>query len=276
MFKILFNPEKAERHPFEMMFIAIFYSSLSIILSWQLFPEQASLFMVFLTVLSVIYVIQGAFKIEEIKNRKNLDERKLLKNHFRVLMLIVFLFIGFVVSFSFWSFIFSNETSEIIFSMQNSAVQSIRENIASSLKDTDVSGNFMSVKGLNPIIFNNLKVLFVSLLFALFFGAGAIFILVWNASIMGYVIGNFTKESFGIIGMPIAFTKYFIHGIPEMFAYITVALAGGILYVAFWRGDFVDPEKNKRIIIDTIVLILISIFFLILAAFLEVYVSPLI
>ncbi len=275
MFKLLFSPKRAQRHPFEMMLIAIFYSSVSIILSLWIFPEQASIVMVFFTVLSIIYVVQGTFKIEETKNRKKVGEEKLLKQHLKVLVFMLFLFIGFVISFSFWTFVLPPEKAAIIFSMQNSAVENVRT-IVNGVSTDFVSGNVVSMNGLVSILLNNFKVLFVSLIFALFFGAGAIFILAWNASVMGYVIGNLAKNKLGIIGMPIAFAKYFVHGIPEMMAYLTAALAGGIIYIAVWRGDFFNPERNKRMIKDVIVLILISIFLLILAALLEVYVSPLI
>lgn len=273
MFKLLFSPKRAERHPLEMMLIAIFYSSVSIILSLWIFPEQASLVMVFFTVLSIIYVVQGAFKIEEGKEKKKIKEGKLLRQHLRVLIFMLFLFIGFVISFSFWTFILPSEKAVVIFSMQNSAVQNVKAAIA-GIPGNAVLGSVITNKGLAPILFNNLKVLFVSLVFALFFGAGAIFILAWNASVMGYVIGNLAKDTLGIIGMPIAFAKYFVHGVPEMLAYLTAALAGGIIYIAVWRGDFFNPERNKRMITDVAVLILISIFLLIVAALLEVYVSP--
>lgn len=275
MFKLLFSPKRAERHPLEMMLIAIFYSSVSIIFSLWIFPEQASLVMVFFTVLSIIYVAQGAFKMEESKEKKKIKEERLLKQHLRVLIFLLFLFIGFVISFSFWTFILPSEKVATIFSMQNSAVQNVRAAIAGIPTDS-VSGSVISGKGLVPILFNNFKVLFVSLVFAFFFGAGAIFILAWNASVMGYVIGNLAKETLGLIGMPIAFAKYFVHGIPEMLAYLTVALAGGIIYISVWKGDFLDTERRNRMIKDSIILILISIFLLIAAALIEVYVSPMI
>ena len=85
MFKILFNPKKAKRHPIEMMFIGIFYSSLSILLSVHLFPEYSSLVMVFLTVLSCLYVVQGAIKLEESNERIYKSETWILKKHLRLL-----------------------------------------------------------------------------------------------------------------------------------------------------------------------------------------------
>lgn len=277
MLKILFSPKRAERHPLEMMLIAIVYSSIALWLSYFIFPQYATIVMVFFTVLSCIYVLQGAFKREEGKDKKNIAEEKLLRSHLKLLVLMLFLFIGFVISFSVWAFvmpyILPADQVALIFSSQNSSVENVRSAVA-GVSENAVSGNVVSSNGLTPILMNNLKVLLVSLLFAFFFGAGAIFVLVWNASVMGYVIGNLARDTLGLIGMPIAFAKYFVHGIPEMLAYLTAALAGGIIYMAICRGDFTNPKVNKRIIIDVVALILISIFLLIVAAFIEVYASP--
>ena len=277
MLKLLFSAKRAERHPLEMMLIAIVYSSIALWLSYFIFPQYATIVMVFFTVLSCIYVLQGAFKREEGREKKNVQEEKLLRSHLKLLILMLFLFIGFVISFSIWAFvmpyILPADQVSLIFSSQNSAVESVRAAVT-GVSGNSVSGNVVSSNGLTSILMNNIKVLLVSLLFAFFFGAGAIFVLAWNASVMGYVIGNLARNTLGLIGMPIAFAKYFVHGIPEMLAYLTAALAGGIIYMAICRGDFLNPKRNKRIIFDAIALFLISIFLLIVAALIEVYISP--
>jgi len=287
MLKILFNPKRAVRHPLEMMLIAIVYSSIALWISYFIFPQYATIVMVFFTVLSCIYVLQGAFKREEGKEKKNIQEEKLLKSHLRLLILMLFLFIGFVISFAIWTFVLPSilpiDQVALIFSSQNSAVENVRSAIigvsgnavsGNAISGNSATGNVVSSNVLTPILMNNIKVLLVSLLFAFFFGAGAIFVLAWNASVMGYVIGNLARNTLGLMGMPIAFAKYFVHGIPEMLAYLTAALAGGIIYMAICSGDFMNPKRNKRIVIDAIALVLISIFLLILAALIEVYVSP--
>ena len=266
MLNILFNPKKAERHPITMMFVGIFYSSLSIFLSAWIFPDYASLVMVFFTVLSCLYVVQGAIRVEENKEYDYKSEKWLLRQHSRLVFLILFLFLGFVFSFAFWTVVLPVEKVSVLFGLQNSVVEGIK--FLSSTGGVINNGAFFA------ILLNNLKVLFISLIFAFLYGAGAIFVLVWNASVMGFVIGELAREGLGIISLPVAFTKYFIHGIPEMLGYLIVAVAGGILYVAVFRGDFLKPGRKKRIIIDTSILILISVVLLVIAALVEVYVSP--
>lgn len=267
MLNVLFNPKKAERHPIEMMFIGIFYSSISILLSSWIFPDYASLVMVFFSVLSCLYVVQGAIKLEESKDKRNRKSEKwLLRQHSKLLMLFLFLFLGFVFSFTFWTIVLPNNMVTNIFNLQASVVEGIRALVG--------TGNLTGNSSLFIILMNNMKVMMVSMIFALFYGAGAIFILAWNASVMGFVIGEITRNKIGISALPIAFFKYFLHGIPEMLAYFTMALVGGIIYVAIVKGDFFNTKVRMKIVKDLLVLIVVSFVFLLIGALLEVYVSP--
>jgi stage II sporulation protein M len=268
MFKILFSPKKAKRHPIEMMLVGVFYASLSILFGIWIFPGQASLVMVFLTVLSCLYIVQGTLKSEEDKERDYKTEEWLLKEHWKLLSFLLFLFIGFVFAFSFWTLVLPAEKVSVIFSTQKEVVEGIRNMVATG--DVTSQGAFLA------ILKNNFKVLFVSLVFAFFYGAGAIFVLAWNASVMGFVIGELARETFGLVALPIAFMKYFFHGIPEMLAYLTIALMGGMVYVAVLREDVFKEGRLKTLVRDSIVLVAISAALLIVAALIEVYVSPLI
>jgi uncharacterized membrane protein SpoIIM required for sporulation len=264
MFKLIFSPKKAERHPFEIFFLAIVYSSLSILFAAWIFPGYASIAMIFLTVFSCLYLIQSGIKIEELKESYK-SEKSLLKEHSKLVLLILSLFLGFTVSFTFWSFILSPEKISHLFSFQETTVEGIRAAIA---------GSFSSPEAFLAILFNNLKVLLISLVFAIFYGAGAMYILVWNASVMGFVIGNLARNTLGVTSLPISFAKYFAHGIPEMIAYLITAVAGGLIYVAIWRGDIMSEKKRKKLFFDVLVLVAISLFILILAGLIEVYISP--
>ena len=51
------------------------------------------------------------------------------------------------------------------------------------------------------IFLNNIRVLFLCIIFAFIYGAGAIFILTWNASIVGVAIGNLIREGIGRLGI---------------------------------------------------------------------------
>lgn len=266
MLKILFNPKKAKRHPIEFLIIGLFYASISILVASLIFPEYSSIIMIFLTTISCLYVIQGAMKIEEAKEIYSDSEKNLLQKHSKLIKLILALFIGFVIAFAFWSFILPPEKVSSLFEIQNKIVKGMQ-----SIKTT---GNAISNSTtLEIIIKNNFKVLGISFILSLFYAAGSIFVLVWNASLMGFVIGNLAKQSDTIFSIPILFTKYFLHGIPEMLSYITIILAGNILFISLINKDIFRPGTKKKIFIDIIALIGISIFLVLISALIEVFIS---
>jgi len=266
MFDLLFSPRKAQRHPFEIFFIGIVYSSIAILFSLWVFPNYISIAFVFLTVFSCLYLVQGAIKIEEKKETKYKTEKWILKKHSKLVILILALFLGYIISFSIWSFALPLDKATQIFGFQKSTLEGIQSMIA--------TGSFDKMGAFSAILSNNIKVLIISLVFAIFFGAGAIYVLVWNASVMGFVIGDLARQTIGAAALPLAFTKYFIHGIPEMLAYLITALAGGILYSAMIRGDLTVSEKKKKIFLDILTLIIISIVLLVIAAVIETNISP--
>jgi len=124
-------------------------------------------------------------------------------------------------------------------------------------------------------------------LFSFLYGAGAIFILSWNASVIGVAVGNYIRSHLAIVAaqtgldqvasyftiVSIRLFKYVIHGVPEILAYFVAALAGGIISIGVIRHDF-KGRKFEQIILDSADLLLISLGILLLSAILEVWVTP--
>jgi len=276
----LLNPLKAEKKPWEMFFIGFVYSSVAVLLSLWIFKDQASLIMVFLTVMACVPIIYNTMKLEEGKDLIIDKERDLIREHNKAIVFLMFLFLGITLSFTLWYIFLPLETLNLVFDKQISTIQTI---------NNQVSGNaFQQVSTFTKILLNNIKVLSFAILFAFIYGAGAIFILTWNASIIGTAIGNFIRSNIGEYASYIGITKfsayfgvvsigllrYSLHGIPEIIAYFYGGLAGGIISVALIKGHF-KGEKASNIIFDVSELLVISLSFLLLAAFLEVYVTPL-
>jgi len=276
----LLNPLKAEKAPYEMFFIGIFYSSIAILLSLWIFRDEASLIMVFLTVMACIPIVYNTMKLEESKDLVIDKETQLLKEHNKAIMFLIFLFGGITISFVVWYVFLPIDTLNIVFNTQTATIQAI---------NSQVSGNtFQQFSTLSKIFLNNIKVLAFALLFAFIYGSGAIFILTWNASVIGTAMGDFIRTNLGQYASTIGFTKfsayfgvvslgllrYSIHGIPEILAYFYGGLAGGIISVAVVRGHYKE-EKFSKILFDVSELLIIAILFLIVAGFLEVYVTPL-
>ena len=274
----LISPFSAEKHPWEMFFIGILYSSVAIFISIQIFENMAGLMAVFLTVMAAIPVVYSTIKLEERKDALGYSEGTLLKEHSKALASFAFLFIGMTVAFTLWYIFLPIDMVHNLFSIQIDTIKNINSN---------VTGASLSSAFFLRVLLNNLKVLLFCILFSFFYGAGAIFILTWNASVISVAIGTFFRNNIsvyaGAIGMQklagyfhifsISVLRYMVHGLPEILAYFVGGLAGGIISVAVIRHDLMT-KNFRRIALDSTWLILISVILLVLAALCEAYVTP--
>ncbi len=271
---------QAEKKPWEMLFIGILYSSISVILGINIFGEDASLVIVFLTVLACFPIIYGAIKMEETKDLEFDDKKKLLKEHGKALSFFMFLFLGITLSFAVWYLFMSPNIASSVFSVQEKTIASINSPVSGQF--TDTLSTFMD------IFTNNFRVLAFCILFAFLYGVGALFVLVWNASVLGVAIGAFARNiitkaavATGSVSasnyfgaMSLGVLRYSIHGIPEILAYFIAGLAGGIISIAIIKHDF-RSKKFNHVILDSVDLIAISIAVLFVAAIIEVFFTPL-
>ena len=266
----IINPLKAEKEPWELFFIGFLYCSIAILLSLWIFAQYASLVMVFLTVIASVPLLYTTIKMEEKKDLEMDNEGAILKEHARALSFFVFLFLGIMMSVALWYIFLPADITSSLFSIQSQTISDI---------NTDVTGNAVQEMNLFLRIFsNNLKVMVFCILFAFLYGAGAIFILTWNASVIGVAIGNFvrsnTSSAVGYFHMTsLGLMRYMIHGVPEIAAYFIAGLAGGIISVAVIQHDF-GSKNFSRVLYDSTDLLIIALVVLLAAALIEVYITP--
>ena len=275
----LLFPIKAEKKPWQMFFVGILYASIGILLSLWIFSEQSGLVMVFMITMAGMPIFYNTIELEESKDLLMDKETAILKEHNKAISFFMFMFIGVTVACALWYIFLPSTTVNNLFDKQVNTIQTI---------NNQVTGNIIyNFNIFLKIFFNNIKVLSFSVLFAFIYGAGALFILAWNATVIGTAIGNFIRtnvsaytSSLGLLDagnyfhvFSLGLLKYSIHGIPEIAGYFYGGLAGGIFSVAIIRKHY-KTEKFSNIIIDFSEMMLIAVSFLIAAAFLEVYVTP--
>jgi len=277
----LVGPRYAEAKPWNMIFFGVIYSFVAVVLSLIIFRSQASLVVVFLTVFACIPLMHRAIRLEE--SREGTKYRRLLKDHSRALSFFMFLFLGFLITFVICFLVLPllfPSLGDALFDTQLKTIQAI--NARASHIDAsfyEVSGAATQGEFFFMILANNLKVLFFCIFFSFFYGAGAIFILTWNASVISTAIGQFIRENlsgtilvyFGVFSM--GMIRYLTHGIFEIIAYFMGGLAGGIISVAVIRHE-VGTERFKKVVMDSFDLIFVSVLVLVFAAFVEVYITP--
>lgn len=282
MLEMLINPRKAERHPWELFFIGAFYASLSILLANWVFAQDAVLskyagvLVVTFTVMFSMPFIYYTIKLEEKRITPTRGAFALLGEHKRAIYAFMFLFLGFVVAFSFWYVALSSTQSfraQIETYCQINRPSSFADCVQQyGLKSSAGStGAVTGTERLFLIFTNNLYVSIFTLVFSLIFGAGVIFILAWNASVIAAAIGIFAKSD--ITNLPLGLARYMIHGIPEIASYFTIALAGGLISIAVIRHE-AGTEKFWEVLRDALNLIILGIIILFIAALIEVFITP--
>ena len=283
MLEMLINPKKAERKPWEMFFIGVFYTSISILIVGLIFNQDpvlyknAGILTVTFTVMFSIPFMYYIFKLEETKSGEQLGAFGRIKEHRKALWAFLWLFIGFVVGFSFWYMVLPTTTS---FRAQVETYCNINRpsNTESciaqyGIKETTGPTIFQTNKERLFLIFaNNIYVLIFTIIFSLVFGAGVIFILAWNASVIAAAIGIFTQSN--LSSLPLGLLRFMIHGTLEIAAYFVAALAGGIISIAVIKREM-GTDRFWEILQDSLNLIILSIVILFIAALLEVFITPL-
>ena len=282
----LVDAVKAEKKPGEMIIIGFVYAVIGTLLGIWVFKQYSSMVSVFLVTMASIPLVYSTIKYEEEKDLQDVEEKFLLKEHGKALTVFIMLFIGISLGFFFMYMVMPSGMVGYAFKAQAETISAINSR---AITDTGISGYLSSGLGVFVrILANNFKVLMFCVLFSFLYGLGAIFIMTWNASVIATAMGNFARTELAKIAansapsiahylqvVPLAILRYSIHGVVEILAYFTAGLAGGIISVAVIRHDFYT-RKFEHIIVDSSDLLILSIILLIIAAFLEVYVTPLI
>ncbi len=283
MLEMLINPKKAERRPWEMFFIGFLYSSISVVLVHWIFRQDAVLskyggiLVILFTVLLSLPFVYYTLRFEEKRIVKNRGSIELLKQHRKAIYAFLWLFIGFTIAFAFWDIILPTTESykaQIETYCMINRPTNFNECVTQyGIKNAPVVSPFLTNKERLFLIFtNNIYVLLFTLVFSLIFGAGVIFILAWNASVIGAAIGIFTD--YQLKELPLGLLRFFIHGIPEIASYFIVALAGGMVSVAVVKHE-TGTDKFWEVLQDSLNLIILAVVVLFAAAVMEVFLTPL-
>ena len=188
--------EDARKHPLVMMFLAAILASIGIWASYVLFPANSSVLSIGFITIGIVPILYTIFILEEAEEAS--EEKKwfsFISRHFDLIQIYAWFFIGLVLTYSLWFVALPIEERNTVFSEQNKVINNIG-NLRQNL-----TGNFGGPKQVcgeelwcwfDVIIRNNLQVLFWAIILSLVYGVGAMFLIAWNASVIGALIGQNT------------------------------------------------------------------------------------
>lgn len=282
MLESMFNPRRLEKGPWKMFFIGILYASLSLLLVKWFFAkdlvlaEYSGIIVVTFCVMFILPFMYFIIKEEEAEDEGVFGFLRVWKIHKDAIYAFMWLFLGFIVAFSFWYIILGDIT---LFNAQVETYCRINNpgDIIGCVQEYDfaqTASTGAAIKGVRflSIIENNVYVMIFTLLLSLIFGAGAIFVLAWNASVIAAAVGIFTQNK--VSEIPLGILRYMIHGFPEIAAYFITALAGGIFGVGVIRNG-IRGKRFLHVVENVVILLFIALLILLIAAAIEVYITPL-
>lgn len=273
----------------KLLAIGAIYATVGLLLAAWVFPNYGSMVMIFLTVIAASYLIHELIIKEEEYDEEQHNQFDIFSHHSQAVSIFMLLFFGMMIAYTFWYAvlpwastsehgIFQHLDIRTMFEAQNDTVARITGGHYTGA----VTGYVTSLERFNIIFTNNMWVLFFSLLFGLFYGYGAIFVLAWNASVIAAAAGsNFKRALSGglnwfeqILAFFASWLAYMPHGVFEILAYFVAALASGILGAAIARRIWNDPDKTNRVFIDFVEYTVLAVIILFIAAIIEVWITP--
>jgi len=265
-----------KKKPFYVIPITFVYTSLALYFAHKIFPSEAPLFwLVLLTFLSIPLFWTIATSEKRLENKtKSYVKALFLDRSDKTIQFFIWFFLGTILAIAFWYTLLPMDLVNELFNLQLNTIRTL---------NLSLSGSAVTRSFFLAILTNNIKVLILSVLFAFLFGPGAIFIVAWNASLVGVAIGNkirfstaqlyFPEQSAAVLHytntISTAVLRYLTHGIFEIFAYFIGILAGSLLSISVVN----EPKTIRKTATDVIGLTLLAIGIILISAVIEAYIS---
>lgn len=249
MLDYLLKEKIVEQKPQYAFALGILFSTIGMIMAVLIFKESPSFPAVFLTTLAAAPIAMRIIK----KNEKSTD---LYERYRSVIEVYAYLFFGMAVSFAIWFAILPAGFVSILFKEQ--------------LLKFSVGYFTFERAELLAIVLNNMGLMLFFFLLSLFYGTGAMFLLAWNASILGTMWGNTIRGALTILtsGQAIVNTiMAFPYLFPEVAAYFFAAVAGGILSI-----NISKKAKFDRMFSESILLLLTAAGLIIVSGVIETFI----
>lgn len=250
MFESL-GPAALRKNPYKALVLGVLAVSVSVVLAFFIFRGAPSFPAVFLSSIVAGTAAVSLLEMEGLGTVKGTIWRR----HEKLVELYAYIFFGMAAGFAFWYAVLPDTVVTLVFDAQ-------LENVA--------IGYFVfSLPLLFSIISNNLGLIFSFFLLSFFRGYGSIFLLSWNASVLGLVWGNAVRS---VTSSPVALQNVLFmwpYLVPEVLAYFLAAIAGGLIFFNLDRG-------LKRINRDAYIFMSVAIFLIVLAGIIETVVLSLV
>ncbi len=246
------------------------YSIIGILIASVLFPGDPALVAVAFTSLLLLPELYKLFSIEERKERveSRVSLKNLWKDDFDLVKIYLFLFVGILLVYSIGTMVLPSFETNTLFREQ------LEIRLGQGFAGNATFSGLLSSDLFWSLLSNNFLVMLACFILALLTGDGAIFLIVWNASVWGTIFGYTAKAASTFSGENayLLFGKIMAsvspHMLVEMLAYILAAIAGAVISKDVLLEEFAS-DRFMEVFGFNLYLLLIAVITLFLGAFLE-------
>ncbi|VVB67718.1 Stage II sporulation protein M [Candidatus Norongarragalina meridionalis] len=263
----LISPREAKRKPHEVFIVAALFVSFAVLV--QMFIPSVKGSIIIFAMVPAIPLMWSLLVREEHDEEAEIQAcyrthywegasvTSILARHAALVEVFSFFFLGAVFAYSVWYAALPAQQTQALYADQMNELNAIKG---------ITTGRFFDSARFEYLFTHNLQVLGLMFAFCLVYGMGSVYLLLWNASIIGLVIGSKINE--GVLGVVMGFVSLLPHGIFEIAAYFVASIAGGILSVAVMRKHY-KSGCFKFVLRDVIALTAISLILLAIGAAIE-------
>ncbi len=245
-------------------FLGLVYTIIAYITATIFFKDAYSIATMFLITILLVPSLMKLLNIEEKIERKD-GTKHFLKDHAPIFKTYIFLFLGILAGYLVFGF-FATGTDRFsnLFGYQLNFLESQG---AMNFEKTayEPMNKFM------VLFTSNVLVALIAFVLSLFYGAGAVFLVVFNASIFSAFILSFMQkigEGMQLYAMGI----FSLHLVPELLGFLFAAVAGGVISKALLKEKF-GTEEFSNVFKDATLILIIAVALILIAAFLETFVT---
>ena len=281
MLEEIVEPGNAREKPSLIFFLAMLFVSLAVLINIAL-PNLAGAALTFAFAPAIPLILSMLIKeeSEETKRLELLEQKKAWQYHLPLLKVFALFFAGAFVAYLLWYSFLPDTLATTVFGSQQQEIsrlgvefvkttrsEVVNQDGQSYVRIYEVSGRAIKPGLAWKLFVHNAVVLLFMFFFSFIYGVGAIYLLLWNASVIGIFVGEQFKQ-FGFNEFLSVLIRILPHGMLEVGAYFMAAIAGGVLSVALMHKHHTRPQF-KLIAVDIALLLFNSLAALALAAVLE-------
>ncbi|MBU0472452.1 MAG: hypothetical protein KKF89_04015 [Nanoarchaeota archaeon] len=289
----IFKARWIEKRPVYSFYLGIFFTLIAFLTSILLFRSSGVSHMVGISTIlfTLVLTLPGIAKLFDIEEQIEVKENwSFFKEHEEIFDFFIYYFLGvfltfFIISLFLPGLVFSQGDLYGVSSLQGEiTVEDLPNDLMlsrPSSPDVLVSekSSFKLIDGrVTSIFLNNLYIIILCFVLSILYGAGALFLIILNASIWASRIAEVVRlkvPSIMIHSAPYIACNLGVmafHMIPEVGSYVLAAISGGVLSKALTKEEFLSKNFLK-VFKDAVILITISIVHMFFAAIIEVHAS---